>query len=153
MFSALTQGSSIYLLDKTSSLDFQVGEVIGVSQPKYNFGSNTVDLKVKIGDSVQEFNNLPSINSYTTYNGGKVVISETRQGIQNEVESILQNRKHILDNIENYKEEVVECENILKRINPQFAIDKERDERLSSLENRFGSVESKLDKIFELVKK
>jgi hypothetical protein len=31
MFSALSQGSSIYILDKTSSPKFLVGEVIGVS--------------------------------------------------------------------------------------------------------------------------
>jgi hypothetical protein len=31
MFSALSQGSSIYLLDKTSSPKFSIGEVIGVS--------------------------------------------------------------------------------------------------------------------------
>lgn len=151
MFSALTQGSSIYLLDKTSVPEFKIGEIVGVSLPKY--GLNTVDLKVKIDDIVQEFNNLPSINSISTYNNGKIIISETKQGIQNEVESILQNRKNILDNIEKYKQEVVECESILKQVNPQFAKDKEREERLSNLEDRFGNVESKLDKIFELVKK
>lgn len=151
MFSALTQGSSIYLLDKTSIPEFKIGEIVGVSLPKY--GLNTVDLKVKIDDVVQEFNNLPSINSISTYNNGKIIISETKQGIQNEVESILQNRKNILDNIEKYKQEVTECESILKQVNPQFAKDKEREERLSNLEDRFGNVESKLDKIFELVKK
>lgn len=151
MFSALTQGSSIYLLDKTSIPEFKIGEIVGVSLPKY--GLNTVDLKVKIDDIVQEFNNLPSINSISTYNNGKIIISETKQGIQNEVESILQNRKNILDNIEKYKQEVTECESILKQVNPQFAKDKEREERLSNLEDRFGNVESKLDKIFELVKK
>jgi hypothetical protein len=48
---------------------------------------------------------------------------------------------------------VEECETILKQINPQFAKDKERDDRLQSLENRFDGVESKLDKIFDLIKK
>jgi hypothetical protein len=42
-----------------------------------------------VNGEIQEFNNIPSINSYTTYNNGKVIISETKQGIQNEVESIL----------------------------------------------------------------
>ena len=46
-----------------------------------------------------------------------------------------------------------DCENILKQLNPQFARDKERDDRLQNLENRFDGVESKLDKIFELIQK
>lgn len=153
MFSALSQGSSVYLLDKTSSPKFIIGEVVGVTQPKYNFNQATVDLKVKVDDSIQEFNNLPSINNIVTYNNGKVVISETKQGIQNEVETILTNSKNILDNIDTYKQNIEDCEQILKQLNPQFAKDKERDDRLSSLEDRFGNVESKLDKIFELVKK
>jgi hypothetical protein len=81
MFSALSQGSSIYLLDKTSSPKFVIGEVVGVTQPKYNFNQATVDLKIKVDDSIQEFNNLPSINNIVTYNNGKVIISETKQGI------------------------------------------------------------------------
>jgi hypothetical protein len=34
-----------------------------------------------VDDTIQEFNNLPSINSIVTYNGGKLVISETKQAI------------------------------------------------------------------------
>lgn len=154
MFSVLSQGSSIYLLDKTSTPEFRIGEVIGVSQPKiYNFGQSTVDLKVKLGENIQEFNNLPSINSVVTYNNGKVIISETKQGIQSEVESILQNRKNILDNVENYQKDIIACKNILEEIDPQFAKDKEMDDRLLKLEDKFNNVESKLDKIFELVRK
>ena len=153
MFSALSQGSSIYLLDKTSSPKFIIGEVVGVTQPNYNFNQATVNLKVKMDDSVQEFNNLPSINNVVTYNNGKIIISETKQGIQNEVEAILTNIKNIFDNIDVYKQNIEDCENILKQLNPQFAKDKERDERLSNLENKFDGIESKLDKIFEIVKK
>lgn len=157
MFSALSQGSPIYILDKTSSPEYKVGEVVGVSYPKVNpYGinpQNTVDLKIKIEGSIQEFNSIPSINSFVTYNNGKFIISETKQGIQNEVEGILQNSKQILDNIDTYKQNIIDCEDILKQLNPQFAIDKERDERLSNLENRFDGVESKLDKIFNLIQK
>ena len=52
MFSALSQGSPIYILDKTSSPKYNIGEIVGVSYPKtnpYNLGpQNTVDIKVKI---------------------------------------------------------------------------------------------------------
>lgn len=78
MFSALSQGSLIYILDKTSNLEFKTGEIIGVSSPRFNSFGNTVDLKVKIDDSIQEFNSIPSINSFVSYNNGKVIISETK---------------------------------------------------------------------------
>ena len=153
MFSALSQGSSIYLLDKTSSPKYLIGEVVGVTQPKYSFNQATVDLRVKVDDQIQEFNNLPSINSTVTYNNGKLLISETKQEIQNEVESVLTNSQNVLNNIDIYKKNIEDCENILKQLNPQFAKDKERDDRLSNLENRFDGVESKLDKIYNLINK
>lgn len=153
MFSALSQGSSIYLLDKASSPKLLVGEVVGVTQPKFVYNQATVDLKVKVEDTIQEFNNLPSISNTVTYNGGKLLISETKQGIQAEVEGILTNSQNILNNIDTYKQNVIDCENILKQLNPQFARDKERDDRLQNLETRFDGVETKLDKIFELIKK
>ena len=90
MFSALSQGSSVYILDKTSTPKYSVGELIGVSQPRIQFGQvTTVDLKVKVDGDIQEFNSIPSINSVVSYSNGKIIISETKQGIQNEVEGIL----------------------------------------------------------------
>jgi hypothetical protein len=63
------------------------------------------------------------------------------------------NSKNIVDNIDVYKQNIKDCENILKQINPQFAKDKERDDRLLNLETRFDGVESKLDKIFNIINK
>lgn len=153
MFSALSQGSPVYILDKTSELEYKTGEIIGVSYPKINPYGNTVDLKIKVDGNIQEFNSVPSINSVVSYGNGNIIISETKQGIQNEVEGILTNSRNILDNIDNYKQNIEDCENILKQLNPQFAKDKERDDRLQNLESRFDGVESKLDKIFDLIKK
>lgn len=153
MFSALSQGSSVYILDKTSSPKYFIGEVVGVSQPRISYGSTTVDLKLKIEDSIKEFNNISSISNLVTYEGGKIILSETKQGIQNEVEQVLQNRRFAVENVENYKQDIIDYEGILKRLNPQFAVDKERDERLSNLENKFDGIESKLDKIFNLIQK
>lgn len=162
MFSALNQGSIIYILDKTERPKFKVGEVISISQPKVDYNSTgqfgqfqatTVDIKVNIEGNTYEYNSIPSSYSVITYNNGKVTLSETKQGLQSEVESILQNSKQIIEKIDTYKQNIVDCESILKQLNPQFAKDKERDERLNSLEERFGGVEDRLDKIINLINK
>ena len=66
---------------------------------------------------------------------------------------MIRESKQILDSIPHHEAVVIEGEEILKKLNPQFAIDKERDERLSKLENKFDTLDSKLDKIFNLVQK
>ena len=162
MFSALNQGSIIYILDKTERPKFKVGEIVSISQPKVDYNSTgqfgqyqatTVDIKVNIDGNTYEYNSIPSSYSVITYNNGKITLSETKQGLQSEVESILQNSKQIVDKVSVYKQNITDCENILKELNPQFAKDKERDERLNSLEERFGGVEDRLDKIINLINK
>lgn len=156
MFSALNQGSLIYILDKNDSIKFKIGNVISTSQPNIQYGSfqpATMDMKVQVEDDTKDFNNIPSSNSVVSYNNGKVTISETKQGLQPEVESILQSRKRVIENIDQYKQDIIDCENILTQLNPQFAKEKETDSRLNNLEERFGGVEDKLDKIFNLINK
>lgn len=162
MFSALNQGSIVYILDKTERPKFKVGEIVSISQPKVDYNSTgqfgqyqatTVDIKVNIDGNTYEYNSIPSSYSVITYNNGKITLSETKQGLQSEVESILQNSKQIVERIDTYKQNIIDCENILKQLNPQFAKDKERDERLNSLEERFGGVEDRLDKIINLINK
>jgi len=54
MFSALTQGSLIYILDKTNGYRLSIGEVVGVSAPRINYTSpgTVVDLKVNVGGEI-----------------------------------------------------------------------------------------------------
>lgn len=161
MFSALNQGSLLYILDKTDQPKLKIGQITGISQPKIDYSQqyggfnspSTIDLKVNIDGSTYEYNSIPSSNSIVTYNNGKVTISETKQGLQSEVETILQNSRQIVEKIDTYKQNIIDCENILKELNPQFAKDKERDARLNSLEERFDGVEDRLDKIINLINK
>lgn len=156
MFSALNQGSVIYILDKTKNITYKIGEVVGITQPKFNntnivssqFNNQTVvDIKVKFNDTVLDFNSIPSTASTITYNNGNIILSETKQGLQLEIESIIQNRKQTLEHIEKYKQDVIDCENILKEINPQFAKDKVRDEQITNLNDKVSNMENTLNKI------
>lgn len=158
MFSALNQGSLIHILDKTDGLKYKVGELVGFTQPNYggaftrsNFNSPTMTLKVKVDGGVQEYPDVPANQSQMSYNNGNVVISETVQGIQNEIESFYKHCNQILGSIDYYEKAKVDCETIMKEINPQFAKDKERDDRINTLDSKVTSIESKLDKILNAV--
>lgn len=153
MFSSLTQGSIVYILDKQDRPKLKCGEVVGVSALKFQANGSTVDLKINSEGIIQDYGNIPSNSSIVSYNNGKVTISETKQGLQNEVESTLQNSKNIVNNIEIYKQNIIDYEEILKQLNPQFAKDKERDSRLNNLELKFEGVEDKIDKILNIISK
>lgn len=154
MFSALNQGSLVYILDKTDKLNYSIGEVVGTTIPQFaTDGTNqmVMNVKVKIGDVTTDFNNIPSNSSIVTYKGGKTIIAETKQQIQAEVESILHKANYTLEHIEDIKVEAEQAENILKSIDTNYAKDKARDEEIASLKDKVSGIESKLDKILDIV--
>lgn len=161
MFSALSQGSLVHILDKNDGLKYKVGEVIGVTQPNmfggafgtpsFSAPTSQVAIKVKIDGEVKDFNEIPATNTIMSYNNGNFILSETVQGIQTEVENIHKRDKQILANREFYEKEVSACEAIMKEISPQFAKDKERDDRINTLDNKVSSMEDKVDKILNIL--
>lgn len=159
MLAALSQGSLVHILDKTNGLKYKTGEVIGVTQPTYDNSSFTpgfntqtyVEMKIKIDGVVNEFKNVSSTCSIVTYNNGNIVISETKQGIQSEVESIIQNSRHVVENIDTYENNIVEGEDILKQLNPQFAKDKDRDDKINTLSSEVLEMKGTLDKIVNIL--
>lgn len=154
MFSALNQGSLVYILDKTDKLKYSIGEVVGTTIPQFATDGTSqmvMNIKVKVGDVTTDFNNIPSNSSIVTYKGGKTIIAETKQQIQAEVESILHKANYTLEHIEDIKDEAEQAESILKFIDTNYAKDKARDEEIASLKDKVLGVESKLDKILDIV--
>ena len=154
MFSALNQGSLVYILDKTDKLKYSIGEVVGTTIPQFStdgINQMVMNIKVKVGDVTTDFNNIPSNSSIVTYKGGKTIIAETKQQIQAEVESILHKANYTLEHIEDIKDEAEQAESILKSIDINYAKDKARDEEIASLKDKVLGVESKLDKILDIV--
>ena len=154
MFSALNQGSLVYILNKTDKLKYSIGEVVGTTIPQFatdGINQMVMNIKVKVGDVTTDFNNIPSNSSIVTYKGGKTIIAETKQQIQAEVESILHKANYTLEHIEDIKDEAEQAESILKSIDTNYAKDKARDEEIASLKDKVLGVESKLDKILDIV--
>lgn len=155
MFSALRQGSILYILEKGENPSLMTGQVIGVTQPGYNSGflqnGPLVDISVKCGEQNMDFKNVPSSLSVTGYNN--VIIAETRELMSNEVENLLQGSRNVLDSVDYHKNMINSCEGILKTLNPEFAREKERDKDINDLKGRMGGMETKMDEILSLLLK
>nr|DAU20339.1 MAG TPA: hypothetical protein [Crassvirales sp.] len=153
MFSALNQGSLVYILDKTDGVKFKIGEIVGTTVPQFAVdGSGMVmKLSVKINGNVAEYNNVPSAATIVSYNNGKFIIAETKQSIQSEVESTLHNANYIIEHIEDYKSQITQCENVLKELNPQYAKDKARDEEIAGIKSEVAGMKGDIAKILAAV--
>ena len=155
MFSALRQGSVIYILEKGENPVLKVGQVVSITQPNYssNFLMNgsTIDINVKVNNQNMDFKNVPSSQSIANYNNA--VITETKELMSNEVDNMLQSSRSIVDSVTYHNNIITSCESILKELNPRFAKEKERDEDINNLKDKMGGIESKMDKILVLLQK
>lgn len=153
MFSALNQGSLVYILDKTNGVKFRIGEIVGTTVPQFSVdGSGMVmKLSIKVNGNVAEYNNVPSAANMVSYNNGKLIIAETKQSIQSEVESTLHNANYIIEHIEDYKAQITQCENVLKELNPQYAKDKARDEEIAGIKSEVAGMKGDIAKILAAV--
>lgn len=155
MFSALRQGSVVYILEKGENPVLKVGQVVSITQPNYssNFLMNgsTIDINVKVNNQNMDFKNVPSSQSVANCNNA--VITETKELMSNEVDNMLQSSRSIVDSVAYHNNIITSCESILKELNPRFAKEKERDEDINNLKDKMGGIESKMDKILDLLQK
>lgn len=155
MFSALRQGSVLYILEKGETPSLKIGQVTSVTQPNYNsnflMNGSTVDINAKVGEQTMDFRNVPGSQSVTSYNN--VIIAETKELMSNEVDNMLQSSKSIVDSVPYHNNVISACEGILKDLNPRFAKEKERDEDITNLKSKIGGIETKMDQILTLLAK
>lgn len=162
MFSSLTQGSLIHILDKTKGIVYKTAIVTTKSEPKVDYGSSPVgminlptfvDIDAKVDDTTYNFKHIPASSTVVNYDNGNITISETKEGLIPQVENLLHNSKQIVDNIQYHKDVIESCNKLLIDLNPQFAKEKEREQQIVNLETKVSGIEDKLDKIINLINK
>lgn len=163
MFSALRQGSIIYILDKTNEPKIKIGyiETVSVPHPLYktynpavSFGTNmqtVVDITVKVDDSKVQFECVPA--NLSIHSNGDMTISESREAMISEVDAMLQNSKNILSSVDKHKTIIASCENILKELNPVYAKEQERDTAIDSLTEQVNNMQSVLNRLEDILTK
>ena len=111
MFSALRQGSVVYILEKGENPVLKVGQVVSITQPNYssNFLMNgsTIDINVKVNNQNMDFKNVPSSQSIANYNNA--VITETKELMSNEVDNMLQSSRSIVDSVTYHNNIITSC--------------------------------------------
>lgn len=156
MFQTLRKGATIYILDKTSTPEVKIGYVENVTLPRpmyptYNpavsLGTNmqrVVDITVRVGEEKKEFS-VPSDLSIHTY--GDYTISENKEAMISEVDSLMQNSKEVIESVDKHKAAISAYEDILKQLNPVYAKEQERDSTIDKLTQQVNGMQTTLDRL------
>lgn len=155
MFQGLRTGGLFYVLEKGDELKLKIGHVVSVSnpQPKYNQISSmptysnqpemVVDVKVKVGEENVDFKQLNA--NMNIANSGNVVVSDSKEAMSAEVEGLLRTSRQIIDSVPYHEKVILSCDAMLRELNPQFAKEKEQEEKIGMLEEKMGNIEGTLN--------
>lgn len=155
MFGGLRQGNLLYILEKNAQgATLRVAQVESVSNPQPRYGQMNqfstqadmvVDIKARHNEDVLEFKQLNT--SLSIANSGNLVLSDSKEIMSSEVETLMRTSRQTIDSVPYHEKMLTDCEAMLKELNPQFAREKEHEEKIDALEGKMGRIEGTLNKI------
>ena len=163
MFSNLRIGTPLYVLHKNEP-QLEVGEVTFVSQPTPQFGTTynagypmpapkmLVDVKIKSANGDVELQKLPAELSIADFGNG-MVISESREAICNEVDTMRKASVRVIESVEQHKGIVDKCDALLAELNPQIKQEVERTKEFDSLKQEVGGLKDNLLELKDMLSK
>lgn len=165
MFQNLRQQSLIYILDKRAlpMINLKTGRVSAVSAPVPKYSPNvnplnplingvetTVDITVDVDGQNVDFKKVPSNLSIYGENG--ILISESKDAISAEIDAMRESSRKRLDGRENDEKIIEQCDLLSAQLNPSIAKEREREDKMNTLETRMNSMEALLAEMSKNIK-
>ena len=163
MLSGLRPGSPIYVVHKDGPR-VTTAKVVQLSSqypPQFNFQmpqagatlSPMFDLTVDIDGKTELFQRIPINTSVAEFPDKGVIVSETRDGVVNEINNILGWASTELEKRSFYEQTVSNCKNILVDINPELKRDQEQADKIAKLEQGLAAVNGQVQSLVDLMSK
>lgn len=163
MFSALRAGTPIYILYK-NEMRFAAGTVqqvsgqypnasINYTQPFAPGANIAVDLSVEVGGKTETFQRIPLNSSIAEFPDRGILISETREGIINEVTAIRNSKQSAILQLPTLEREVKACDALLLEMNPQLRKEQEQADKIARLEQQLTGMSDQIAALTGMISK
>lgn len=154
MLSGLRQGTPVYVLYKNEPR-FAVGKVAQVSNqypPQFNFQqpinpSNMgmmVDLSIEVDGRTETYPRIPINSSIAEFPDKGVILSETRDGIVNEISVIRNASQTALEQVDLHRRIIASCDQLLLDLNPQLKHEQEQAGKIARLEEQLAGMSDQI---------
>ena len=98
-----------------------------------------------------DFKQLPATESIVNFGSSGMVVSESKNAMSAEVESMIRNSQSILDSVPHHEKTLHACDAMLRELNPQFAREKEQEEKIGALEEKMNGIEGTLGQMMTML--
>lgn len=146
MFSSLRTNSLLYILDKSSEPSLRTASVTSVSAPQQKFNAynplnpeTTVDVTIKFDSGeTMDLRQMPC--GLSVANFGTTIVTETKEQMAQEVESMMRSSKAVIESVPYHEKVIGACEEMMGRLNPQIAKEKQTEDRLNKIEDMLSKL-------------
>lgn len=153
-FKELKSGCPVFLFDRTT-LKYEQGKIMSVSAPHAdiqacNYGKMLVDITIQSADR----QNTYSVNDteQTAY-AGSLLLSTDKEHVINEVRAINAQAEETLAKVDEAKRTISSCRTLLVELDTAYKEKQQTEQRFQKIDERFGGMEEKMDKILRLIQK
>ena len=166
MFQSLRTNNQLYILHKDTNPYIEYGPVVSVSapKPKYPIASPVVgqltqmemvvDVVVSINGQNTTFQNLPAGMDIADFvQNGNIVVSCSRDAMNNEVASMKQKSIDILNSMDIHKSVIAGCDKMLTLLNQEFAEKQRQEQEIASLKGQMSEMSKNMADLMELNKR
>lgn len=144
LFKELKGNYPIFLLDR-ATLKFEQAKVMNV-QPNYqSVNMNRIEVNVTIQNKEGKQNTYAVADSEQSAYAGNLFISTSKDCIINEVNALKNASEEVLSKVDEHKQTVEKCKELLAELDTAFRDQQKTNERLDNMDN-------KLDEIFKYIK-
>lgn len=155
MLSGLRAGTPVYVLYKNEPR-FAVAKVAQVSSqypPQFSIQNPLnpalgngfmVDLAIEMDGKTETYSRIPVTSSVAEFPEKGVIISETRDGIINEINVIRNASETALGQIDVHKRIISTCDKLLVDLNPQLKHEQEQAGKIAKLEAQLAGMSDQI---------
>lgn len=152
MLSGLRTGTPVYILYKNEPR-FATGKVVSVSNqyPQFNLqqplmpgNGPVVDLSIEVDGKTETYPRIPLNSAIAEFPEKGVIISETRDGIINEVSAIRGASENAINQVEAHKRVIQACDKLLLDLNPQLKREQEQANEIATLKQQLSGMSDQI---------
>lgn len=122
-------------------------------QPGAQNFSPMFDMNIEIDGKTELFQKIPINTSIAEYPDRGIIISETKDGVENEIRSIYNLATGELDKRQHYEQLAANCQQILMELHPEQKRDKERDQEIATMKKQVEGMNEKVAKMMGMMEK
>jgi hypothetical protein len=103
-----------------------------------------VDLSIEVDGKTETYPKIPINSSIAEFPDKGVILSETRDGIVNEINVIRNASQTAIDQVELHKRIIASCDQLLLDLNPQLKHEQEQAGKIARLEEQLAGMSDQI---------